>query len=360
MLRTFPKLALVPLAFALLAAAPPPKLPSLPADDAPQPISVAVAPGRIKDAVRKLLLTAYARATATVLGDPAWDGSAEGLAKLQANHLADLVLVDGPILATACRAQTITKLDWSVLGRDRFLSGAATDCGAGAYLSATVLAWDAGKLAGIPGEGKLARPPAWGDFWDVAKYPGRRGLRRGARGNLEIALLADGVAAGDVYRTLRSADGVDRAFRKLDQLKPYIIWWDEPGQPAQLLTSAKVLLTSAGAASFADAHKAQIGVQWGRQPDGSVELGDTSRRRPSTRRRGRLLVVGDSARQADFARASGLGPPTRTAFALMPPDARPQSPSLPANLQAGLAIDEGFWLDNTVKLEARFAAWIGK
>ena len=32
------------------------------------------------------------------------------------------------------------------------------------------------------------------DFWDVTKFPGKRGLRKGVIGNLEIALMADGVA----------------------------------------------------------------------------------------------------------------------------------------------------------------------
>ena len=75
------------------------------------------------------------------------------------------------------------------------------------------------------GQGQIPGHPGWADFWDVAKYPGKRGLRRSAETNLEFALLADGVAPGDVYKTLRTSEGVDRAFRKLDQLKPYIVWW---------------------------------------------------------------------------------------------------------------------------------------
>ena len=54
------------------------------------------------------------------------------------------------------------------------------------------------------GQGQTAVAPSWADFWDVAKYPGKRGLRKGVRGNLEIALMADGVAPGDVYKTLGS------------------------------------------------------------------------------------------------------------------------------------------------------------
>ena len=313
-------------------------------------MAAAIPTGPAKDAVRKTLLLPYAKATATELGDPPWDGSVAALGALQAGHLADLVLLDGHTLAVACRAQTVDRLDWSALGRDRFLPAAASDCGGGAYICATVLAWDTGKFPGVPG---------WADFWDIAKHPGRRGLRRSARGNLEIALLADGVSPGDVYRTLRSSDGVDRAFRKLDQLKPYVIWWDQAAQPAQLLASAKVLLTSAPVAALPSGSASHVGVQW----SGSLSEAASWARPAGTAHpsgaMAAILVASDPARQVEFSRATGLGPAVRNALALLPRDARVQNPSLPANLQAGLDLDEAFWLDGD-KLEARFSAWLGK
>jgi putative spermidine/putrescine transport system substrate-binding protein len=283
-----------------------------------------------------------------------------GLKKLAAMHQADLALLDGANLAAACKAQTVLRLDWKYLDRDRFLPVAASDCGAGAYLSTTLLAWDRAKLDGSPG---------WADFWDVTKHPGRRGLRRVARGNLEIALLADGVAAGDIYRTLRSNDGVDRAFRKLDQLKPYIVWWDQPSQPAQLLGSAKVLLTSAVSAGLvagpahsppSHAPQADIGLQW----TGSLtEVTSWTVLKDAPHADAALiaiLIATDPARLAEFAEATALGPAAVAALGLLPAAARAQNPSLPSHLQTGLAIDEGFWLEHGDRLEARFAAWVGK
>ncbi len=343
--------ALTPLILATAPAPAPPPAARVPSDDAPQAVSVAAQAGPEAEAARRLLLQPYANATATTLGVAAWDGTLDALKALQTAHQTDLVLATGPVLAAGCRAQLLDRLDWSSLGRDRFVPAAATDCGAGAYLSATVMAWDRDKVQGAPG---------WPDFWDVAKHPGRRGLRRAARGNLEIALMADGVAVGDVYRTLRSSDGVDRAFRKLDQLKPYILWWDQPAQAAQLLEAAKVLLTSAQASTLPTGPRAHLAAQW----TGSLEE-TVSWARPVDAPHGRgalaaIQVASDAARQAGFARETRLGPATRTGFALLPAEARAQSPTLPANLQAGLTIDESFWLDNGDKLEARFAAWVGK
>ena len=127
----------------------------------------------------------------------------------------------------------------------------------GAVIVDTVLAWD---------KDKLPVAPTWSDFWDVAKYPGKRGLRKGVRGNLEFALMADGVAPADVYKTLSTSDGVDRAFRKLDQLKPYIQWWSAETEAAHILASGDVLMTSAPSGQIATAAEQEhrnFGLQFG-------------------------------------------------------------------------------------------------
>ena len=120
-------------------------------------------------------------------------------------------MVDSDELATGCSEGLFEKLDWSAIGgKDHYLPQAVSDCGVGAGLASLVLAWDRDKFPATPG---------WADFWDVAKYPGKRGLHRGVRGNLEFALFADGVSPADVYKVLATSEGVDRAFRRLDQLK---------------------------------------------------------------------------------------------------------------------------------------------
>lgn len=348
-----PRLALLPLSLSLLAAAPAPRPVGAADADAPQAVGAALAPGAARDAALRLLQP-YAKATGTALGEPAWDGSLDALRKLQAAHQVDLALVDGPTLEAGCRAHVLDRLDWSALGRDRFLPQAATECGAGAWLAATVLAWDRDKVPGAPG---------WADFWDVAQHPGRRGLRRGARGNLEIALMADGIGAGDVYRTLRTAEGVDRAFRKLDQLKPYILWWDKPEQPAQMLAAGHVLLTATPTGTLlqtGDATHRAYGLQW----QGSLmELQSWAAPQGAAHPAvgaAALLIAGDIARQADFARATGLGPTVRAAVDLLPPGARGASPTAPGNMQDALFVDEGFWTDNQERLQARFEAWAAK
>jgi len=345
-------LAILPAAVVLMGGAPPPDRPARAADpDAPQPVTVAVHAGAAHDPAMRFFVRPYGDATGTVVDAPAFDGSLDTVKTLAAAGRLDLALVDGATLSAGCRAQVFARLDFSGLGRERFLAPAASDCGAGAYVSATVLAWDQAKLHVTPG---------WGDFWDVAKFPGRRGLQRVARRTLEIALLADGVAPADLYRTLRSADGVDRAFRKLDQLKPYVEWWDQPGQPAQFLASGKVLMISAPSAIPPAGAKAHLGLQWGGCLD---EVASWAVPQKAAHARAAMAVIGiasDAARQAEFARATGLGPSTGSGFALLPEASRSVSPAAPSHLQGCVPVDEAFWLDNGDRLEARFSAWVSK
>lgn len=79
-------------------------------------------------------------------------------------------------------------------------------------------------------------PQNWADFWDVKRFPGRRSLRNHPLATLEAALMADGVAPDKLYPL-----DVDRAYRKLAEIKPNItVWWTSGGQSAQLLHDGEV------------------------------------------------------------------------------------------------------------------------
>lgn len=78
-------------------------------------------------------------------------------------------------------------------------------------------------------------PQSWADFWDVKKFPGTRALRNNPVATLEAALMADGVAPKDMYPL-----DVDRAFKKLEEIKPNItVWWTSGAQSAQLLSDGE-------------------------------------------------------------------------------------------------------------------------
>lgn len=119
-----------------------------------------------------------------------------------------------------------------------FLPEALTPCAVGTMTFSTVYGFDTTKF---PGE----KPSALADFFDLQKFPGKRGMRRGPKINLELALMADGVPPDQVYEVLATPDGVDRAFAKLDSIKPEIVWWQAGAQPPQLLADGEVVMTTA-------------------------------------------------------------------------------------------------------------------
>jgi putative spermidine/putrescine transport system substrate-binding protein len=160
---------------------------------------------------------AYGRAQATAQMHPyaakknvdvrtaLWDGDLAEIAAMvqKREYKADVIDLELPTAVTA--------------NRD-FVPGAIGPCWVGGMVYSQVMVYSP-RL-----EQRLKRiPETLADFFNPKKFPGRRALSRAsAKFNLEMALLADGVAPGDIYTTLETPEGLDRAFAKLAALKP--IW----------------------------------------------------------------------------------------------------------------------------------------
>ncbi len=124
----------------------------------------------------------------------------------------------------------IDKLDFSKIPNAAKMPDAYKTSYSVAYeFYSSVLAYNKKKFGDHP-------PQSWADFWDVKAFPGTRALRNHPLATLEAALMADGVAPDKLYPL-----DVDRAFRKLDQIKPAItVWWTSGGQSAQMLHDGEV------------------------------------------------------------------------------------------------------------------------
>ena len=119
-----------------------------------------------------------------------------------------------------------------------FSPGTLTECGVGHVVYSTIYAYHPDRF---PDE----KPGTIADFFDLERFPGRRGMRRSPIGNLEFALLADGVRPEEVYTLLDTAEGIRRVFRKLDTLRDHVVWWEAGAQPPQMLADAEVVMTTA-------------------------------------------------------------------------------------------------------------------
>ncbi len=325
----------------------------------PPECSVASFGGGLQDAQQTTLFAPFSKQSGIVVRVAGWDGSLAALEKLAetGSNPWDLVLMEMAPLRLACRQGLLWSDPLTADPANPLPDSSGQDCGIDALRMNLVLAWDKSRVDMVP---------TWSDFWDVARRPGKRGLRRDPRGTLEIALMADGVAPEDIYRTLSSTEGVDRAFRKLDQLKPYIVWWNTPTEAVQIIESGAVLMTSAPYGEVAAADQAghhSFGAQWLQSV--GVNLGWAVPRPTSPEHR--LLAqrmaayLADPTRQAAF---SAIYPARNPA----PPDTStvPGGRAAPSasgvtddHRQATLMMDDGFWVDHLIFLRQRFDAWLG-
>ncbi|WP_291297799.1 ABC transporter substrate-binding protein [Elioraea sp.] len=313
--------------------------------------------GAYQDAQRQVYFRPFSQATGVRFVEDNWDGGIGVLrTRMQSgNNTWDLVQVESEELLLGCEEGLFEKLDYSRIGgRDLYLPEAAHECGVGAILYNFVLAWDRTKFQGTP---------TWADFWNVERFPGKRGLRRGVKMNLEYALLADGVPANQVYATLRTDAGVERAFRMLDRLKPHIVWWQSSAQAPQILGAGEVLMTSSPNGRITNANRTErrdFGIQWA----GSLYTIDSwviMKGSPNTNDAYRFLNFASNPRvQAQLVPLIPYGGASKGANAGLSPELLAASPTNPANLSVSLMIDDQFWLDNLDKLSQRFNAWLAR
>ena len=174
-------------------------------------------------------------------------GLAQIRAQIEAGNVHwDVVDLRFPTWAQGCDEGLLERVEIDSLppgadgtpAEEDFLFGTSTDCGVATLFYSTIYAYNEKN---IPGE----KPTTMADFFDLEKFPGRRGMRRSPQENLEFALIADGVPINKVYATLDTPEGIDRAFRKLDTIKDHIVWWEAGAQPPQMLADGEVIMTTA-------------------------------------------------------------------------------------------------------------------
>jgi putative spermidine/putrescine transport system substrate-binding protein len=266
----------------------------------------------------------------------------------------NLVEVESPELARGCDEGLFEELDPAQFGAATdYIDGAIQPCGVGFFVWSTVLAYNADKL-------KTA-PTSWADFWDVAKVPGKRGLRKGAKYTLEFALMADGVAPKDVYQVLATDEGVDRAFKKLEQLKPHIQWWEAGAQPPQYLASGDVVMSSAYNGRIAAVQdESNLKMVW----DGGIYDFDAwaipKGAKDQEAAREFIAFSVQPEQQKAYAENIAYGPANKKAIDLLPKERLTLMPTTPENIANQVAIDVTFWADYGEQLEQRFNAWAAK
>jgi len=306
----------------------------------------------------------------TVISEDYNGGLAEIKAQVEAGNVTwNLVDVELSDAVRGCDEGILEVMDHSVLpdgangvpAAEDFLPGALAECAVGNIVWSTVFIHDESKIQGVDG---------LKDFFDLGKFPGKRGLRKGAKPNLELALMADGVEPADVYEVLSTEAGIDRAFAKLDTIKDSTVWWESGAQPPQLLADGEVVMTTAynGRVFNAIASEGKpFVINW----DGQVwdlDLWVIPKGAPNQEATMDFVKFSTSTKAlADQASWIPYGPLRKSSFGLVSSfhsdpslDMAPHMPTAPANFTRALQNDFEFWADNSDQLNERFNAWLTK
>ena len=295
-------------------------------------------------------------------------GLAEVKAQVEAgNVIWDLVDVEMSDVVRGCDEGLLETIDASILppapdgtpAADDFIDGAIHECAVATIVWSTIFAYDTTKISGVS---------TIQDFFDLTKFPGKRGMRKSPKPNLEFALAADGVPADQIYAVLSTPEGVDRAFAKLDTIKDSMVWWEAGAQPPQLLADGEVVMTTAYNGRIFNAFAAEdkpFAIVWDAQIT-DLDLWVIPKGAPNIELALEFIAFStDTQRLADQASWISYGPARKSSGPLIgsyatKPDLlmAPHMPTDPANFKTALANDFEFWADNADELNERFNAWL--
>jgi len=244
---------------------------------------------------------------------------------------------------------------------DDFIEGSITDCAVANIVWSTVYAYDTTKIEGDE------KPTTLADFFDTEKFPGKRGMRKVPKANMEMALIADGVAPDEVYATLETDEGVERALAKMDSIKDDVIWWEAGAQPPQLLADGEVVMTTAYNGRIFGAAVGEgkpFEIVW----DGQILDFDlfVIPKGSANKDLAMEFIKFATGTEALAAQASWIsyGPARASSAALVgkykdgETDMGPHMPTAPDNMTTALVNNFEFWADRQDELDEQFSAWL--
>lgn len=304
------------------------------------------------------------------------DSASEGLAKLRAQaeadnwtwDLVDMVMADAIV---ACDEGLVIEIDYDellapapdgTLPSADFFEGTLRDCFIPQIVYSTTFGY---RTDAFDGDG----PKTIADIFDLEKFPGKRSLEKKPIGNLEWALIADGVSPDQVYDVLSTPEGVNQAFAKLDTIKDQTIWWVKGAVPTQHLADGEAVIASAynGRLFSAIEEEGQpIAMMWDWQvfdldgwviPTGTKNMDEVKKF---------VRYATDTQRLADQAKYISYGPTRKSSAPLVGKHADlgiemgPHMPTDPGNAKNTLLFNYEWWADHRAELDERFQAWLAQ
>lgn len=264
------------------------------------------------------------------------------------------------------------------LPRDRFVPGPdgtpmddellvplPNDCVVPNIVWSWVVFYDENRLFGD-------RPRTLEDFFDLERFPGRRGISAFPQVNIEMALVADGVEPERVYEVMNTPEGIDRAFAKLNMIRDAVVFWSSGVEPLELVGNGRVVMSTAyngrvGAAVLDEGasfetlpHGQVLDEEWFVMVKGTGNYQDAL---------DFLIHASAPEQQAAQARWIPYGPMRRSALAIIAEnepwhhggaDVMPHLPNREAIRASTILADADWWAVNGDEITQRFTAWMAQ
>ena len=261
----------------------------------------------------------------------------------------DIVDAEVRMYARGVKEGIFEPLDLSQINQADFVEGSVKDYGVGIiYYSYNVSyrtdVWKAGK-----------GPKSMKDLWNVKKFPGPRTVRTVVFCNLEAALLADGVSRKKIYPI-----DMDRAFKKLTELKPHIrVFWKSGGQSQQIMREKEVDLGWVPGGRMIQLADKGVPVTW-EWKDQMVVLDYWTILKGSKHKNAAMKFIAFASqpeRQAAFSEWTNYGPANKKAYKYIKKEKAILMPTYSKNLKKGLLIRGDWYADHEAEVERRWETW---
>ena len=153
---------------------------------------------------------------------------------------ADIVELNLHDAIAGCDSGALNLLPWFELlpgnnrTRRRYIANSIQPCAVGHSVWAEVVAFDQRRFSSVPS------PYLLSDFFNLDEFPGRRAIKKSARGLFEWILIDQGFSPDDVYQTLSMDSSWKTIHESLNAMRENIVWVDTDKQALELLDSGLV------------------------------------------------------------------------------------------------------------------------
>ena len=264
-------------------------------------------------------------------GDPEWD-----------------VYLAGSAASFAYCGTLFEKIDFTNIDKADFAEGTVSDCGVPVDTYSYLVAYNTETYGDNP-------PTSLADFFDLQKFPGTRAMSGDpAEGNLEMALLADGVDRADLYPI-----DYDRAFKKLDTIKKDTVFWASGAEQVEMMQSNRVdmALVWSGRAFEAVSGGATFAPMWDHNAYHWASLAIVKGSKNQEIAQQFIDYAVSPEPQAAFAENIAYGAANLRATPKLNPDAADWDSGAEDHRSISWSIDPKWWGDNAEEVLSRWTAW---